>query len=476
MEVLFAASEAVPFIKTGGLADVIGSLPLELRKKGVDARLILPLYRDVPFPFKEKMSLRKKMPLSMGWRYQHFSLLELESEGMPVYFIDNEYYFDRHGIYDFRDDAERFAFFCRAVLESLPYLGFKPQILHTHDWHTGLVNLFLKALYGQHPFFQDIKSVFTVHNLNYQGLFPWEMLEELLDLPEEYYSMEGIEFYGQGSYLKAGLVFADYLTTVSETYVREIQTPEYGEKLEGLLQKRKHSLSGIINGIDYQFYDPTGDPQVKFPYRASYTEKCKNKPFLQESLGLPQNEEIPLVAFINRLVEQKGLDLLREALEEIMALELQLVFLGTGEQKYEAFLRGASYDYPHKIAVQLRFDEQLARRIYAGADLFLMPSLYEPCGIGQLIALRYGTIPLVRETGGLKDTVLPFDAKTGEGNGFVFTEYKKEALLSTLKEALKTYQDREKWALIMKNATEMDFSWKSSAEQYQKLYSSLLHN
>ena len=474
MKVLFVASEAVPFVKTGGLADVMGSLPVELRKLGVDARVILPKYGEIASELREKMVLRTHLAISQGWRYQYFGILEMEHCGVPFYFIDNDFFFNRKGLYGFEDDAERFAFFSGAVLKALPHLDFVPQILHCNDWHTGMLSVFLKIYYQDIPFYKDIKTIFTIHNLGYQGLFPREMLEDLLDLGPEYFTMDGIEFYGQGSYLKAGLAFSDYLTTVSKTYASEIQTRYYGERLDGLLRKRNNELEGILNGIDYNLYDPMSDPEIPVSYRSSLLKKQQNKQILQQSLGLPQSTDIPMIAFVNRLVEQKGLDLIMHVIPDILSLDVQVVILGDGEKKYQRFFQSIVKQYPHNFSFNFNFNDSLARKIYAASDMFLMPSLYEPCGIGQLIAMRYGSIPIVRETGGLKDTVIPFTASNGKGNGFSFRSFNAHDMLFTIRKAVNLYKNKQTWGRLVKNAVDMDYSWKKPAQQYLELYQRLL--
>ncbi len=478
MKVLLVASESIPFVKTGGLADVIGSLSAQLRKQGVDARIILPRYGKIPQGLLLNMKLRRRFTVALGWRYQYCGLLETAYNGVPYYFIDNEYYFKRAEPYGYDDDAERFAFFNRAVLESLPFLGFKPQIIHAHDWQAGMISVLLKAQYRANRLFRNIRTVFTIHNLHYQGNFPRELLEELLGLGPEFFTMEGLEFYGQGSYLKGGLVYSDFITTVSPTYAEEIKTPAYGERLEGLLQKRSHHLKGIINGIDTNDYNPQSDPHLFVNYnKDTLYKKKQNKSGLQELLGLPQDENAPVVSFIGRLVEQKGLDLVVRVLQEILAAKnIQLVFLGTGEQKFEQTLKKMARRYPGALSVNLRFDETLARKIYAGSDIFLMPSRFEPCGISQMIAMRYGTVPLVRETGGLKDTVQPFNELTGEGNGFSFQSYNAHDMLYTFEKAVALYGDDAMWNQIVSNAQDKDFSWERSALDYIDLYRGLLED
>ncbi|MCC7571513.1 glycogen synthase GlgA [Candidatus Micrarchaeota archaeon] len=474
MEVLFVASECFPFIKTGGLADVVGSLPSELIKLGVDARVFIPKYKDIPAALLERITFKKRITVSLGWRFQHCGIEQLEYNGVTYYFLENEYYFYRSGIYGFSDDAERFAFFSRAVLEALPYLDFKPRILHCHDWHTGLISVFLKAHYLNNPFYKDIRTLFTIHNINYQGNFPIELLEELLDLGPEYFSMDALEFYGQGSYLKGGLVYADLLNTVSKTYAEEIQTPYFGARLDGLLKKRKGSLLGIVNGIDYASYDPMNDPHIFFPYRSSLLKKQANKLKLQQIFGFSSGQKIPMLAFVNRLVEQKGLDLIQHVLEEILDLGAQIVILGTGEEKYRRFFEILTSHYPEQLAAVFQFDEPLARRIYAASDMFLLPSRYEPCGMAQLIAMRYGSIPIVRETGGLKDTIVPFDENSKTGTGFSFRRYNAHDMFSVITKALELYKNKEVWSRLVNNAVKFDSSWKNSAREYQVLYRRLL--
>ena len=474
MTILFVAAEGFPFVKTGGLGDVVGSLPRELKKLGLDVRVILPKYGDIPEHFKASMVHCCNVTVPLGWRQLYGGVQRLDYQGVPFYFIDNEYYFKRSGIYCFADEAERFAYFCRAVLEALPHLDFPPPIIHCHDWHTGMISVFLQAFYKDHPFYKDIRTVFTIHNLEYQGLFPHDILGDVLGLADHYFTLEGIEFYGQVSFIKGGLNFSDLLTTVSESYAQEIQSPYFGARLDGLLRHRNNVLSGILNGIDTEIYNPAGDPLISAPYSWQSLElKQHNKKQLQSSLSLPIREDVPLIGLVSRLVSQKGLDLIDHIWQEILQLDVQMVVLGTGEPRYEELFRYAAQRYPDKMSANIFFGNQLAHNIYAGSDLFLMPSLYEPCGLGQLIALRYGSLPLVRETGGLKDTVLPYNQYTGEGNGFSFTNYNAQDLLHTLKMAVSLYQRREIWSKLVTNAMQSDFSWYKSAQKYQNLYKRL---
>ena len=473
-KVLFVAAEAVPFVKTGGLADVIGSLPQELVKEGIDARVILPKYGEIPAHFRDMMKPVCIKEVPVGWRSQYCGVEQLEYQGVTFYFIDNEYYFKRRGLYGHYDDGERFAFYSRAVLEVLPDIDFVPQVLHCHDWHTAAVPVLLAAHYRH--LYHDMRTVFTIHNLKYQGIFPPAVLGELLGLGPEYFTSDKLEFFGAVNYLKGGLTYADRLTTVSRTYAEEIQTPHYGEKVDGLLRSRSHELTGIVNGIDYNVYNPQTDEHIAVPYTwRSTNRKSKNKMKLQEHVGLPVNPDVPVVALVSRLVEAKGLDLVAHVFQEILDQDLQFIVLGTGEEQYEGMFRLAANYYPQKVSANIFFDDALAHKMYAGADIFLMPSQFEPCGIGQLIALRYGTLPVVHETGGLKDTIQSYNEYTGEGNGFTFANYNAHDMLFTLNWALNTYRDdRSVWEKIVKNAMKSDYSWRHSAKEYIALYNSLV--
>lgn len=473
MKVLFVASEAFPFIKTGGLGDVIFSLPKELRKLGIDARVMIPKYGDIPTFFREKMSCMNVFNVPVGWRNQYCGVEELKYEDMPFYFVDNEYYFKRQGIYGFYDEAERYAFFCRSALEAIRYMDFKPDIIHCHDWQTGMLSVLLKAHYGDDPELSSIKTVFTIHNLQYQGVFPREVLGELLNLTDEYFTIDGVEFYGGVNFMKGGLNYSDLITTVSNTYADEIQMPYFGEKLDDLLRKRRNELHGIVNGVDYSIYDPAKDKNIFTRYTVkTLDDKADNKIKLQEILGLPVNKGTPMLAMVTRLTRQKGIDLIAHVLDEMLAMNVQLVILGTGEKQYEDMFKDYANKYPDKLSANITFDDILAHRIYAAADLFLMPSLFEPCGIGQLIALRYGTLPIVRETGGLRDTVKPYNEYSGDGNGFSFTHYNAHDMLYTIRRALNFYKE-DIWWSIVRNAMEADYSWKNSANLYKRVYQSL---
>lgn len=474
MKVLFAASEGSPFVKTGGLGEVVGYLPRALKKQGVEARVVLPKYEGIDPFFKEKMEFQGDITVPVGWRNQYCGIYKQEHLGVTFYFLDNEYYFKRPGPYGYGDEGERFAYFSRAVLECLPLLDFTPQILHLHDWPTAVVSPLLQAHYGHKSFYQDMRTLLTIHNLHYQGVFPKEILGDLLSLGWDYFKADALEFYDHVNFLKGGIIFSDYLSTVSKTYAWEIQTPFFGEGLDDLLRDRKDRLYGIINGIDYEIYDPMIDPEVFVPYRRSLSKKQANKVKLQEMLGLEQDKEAPLIAFVNRMVKQKGLDLILHVFDEIMSLGVQVAVLGTGDPRYEDFFRGAAFRYPGRVSASILFDDSLSRKIYAGSDMFLMPSLFEPCGLSQLIALRYASIPIVRETGGLGDTVKPYDEKIKEGNGFSFTNYNAHDMLYTINRAVTFYRDKKTWARIFLNALEGDYSWNRSAREYRDLYQLML--
>ncbi|AIQ69166.1 glycogen synthase GlgA [Paenibacillus graminis] len=475
MKVLFAAAEAHPFVKTGGLADVIGALPKALKGAGVDVRVILPKYRGIPDKFVSQMEHVAALTVPIGWRNQYCGIERMVYDGIPVYFIDNEYYFGRDGIYGYMDDGERFSFFNRAVLECLETLDFQPDVLHCHDWHAAVIPMLLQAHYRHNPFYSEIRTVFTIHNLLYQGVFPYSVLGELLGLDDSYFL--GVEYYGNVNFMKAGIVYSDHITTVSPTYSEEIRTAYYGYGLEGLLSSRADSLSGIVNGIDTKIYNPASDPQIYTRYRTNLAKKAENKIALQQELGLPVAPYIPLVAMVTRLVDSKGLDLLTRVLDELLYYDdIQFVLLGTGDEVYERWFREAQWRYPNKLSSQILFSDALSRKIYAASDLFLMPSKFEPCGIGQLLALRYGSIPVVRETGGLNDTVHAYNEETGQGNGFTFKDYNAHDMMYTLRRAVSFYQKPEHWKKVTKNAFAGDYSWNVSAQQYMEIYNRVLEH
>jgi starch synthase len=476
MKVLFVAAEGVPFSKTGGLADVIGALPKELKKAGVDVRVVLPKYGDTSEQYVKEMELVHRFSVHVGWRNQYCGVLRLEHDGVTFYFLDNEAHFKRPGTYGFFDDGERFAFFNRAVLDALPALNFQPDLIHCHDWHAGMIPVMLTQ-YRNQAFYAPIQTIFTIHNLQYQGVFSKSILGDLLGLGWEHFNVNGIEFHDQVSFMKGGLNYSTAITTVSPTYAKEIQTPYYGADLEGVLARRQSFLTGIINGIDVETWDPHTDPFLTKNYTwRSLQRKVENKVALQAELGLTQDPHVPMMGMVTRLVRQKGLDLVAHVLDEILQLNLQLVVLGTGELEYEEMFRHFAGKYPERVSATIGFKNDLAHQIYAASDLFLMPSLFEPCGLGQLIAMRYGSLPIVRETGGLKDTVQAYNEGTGEGNGFSFTNYNAHDLLSTVQQAVGLYElgDEGPWKSIVARAMRADFSWRQSAEKYKELYETVL--
>ena len=475
MKVLFVASEAYPFIKTGGLGDVAYALPKALRKLGIDVRIIIPKYSGIPSSFKNCMEDIASFDVTVGWRNQYCGLQYLTYDEVPYYFVDNEYYFNRPQIYGFYDDGERFSYFSKAVLEAIKYMeDFTPDIIHCNDWHSAVVPVLLKEHYSKDARYSKIRSIFTIHNLKYQGVFSKEILGELLNLDGSYFKEETLKFYNDVSFMKGGIVFADAVTTVSDTYAKEMQTPFYGEALEGLLASKSENLHGIVNGIDYELYNPKIDKKIFYNYDVKHrNQKMKNKIKLQQKLNLAINESIPMVGIVTRLVKQKGLDLIVDKLQELLSLPIQIVLLGNGDGYYEDVFQYYASIYPSRISTNIIFDEGLAQQIYAASDMFLMPSLFEPCGIGQLIALKYGSIPIVRETGGLKDTIIPYNKYTGSGNGFSFENYNSDELLDAINKALELYEDKAAWDQLVKNAMLSNNSWENSAKNYMDLYSSL---
>ena len=473
MKILFAASECVPFIKTGGLADVVGALSPVLKAQGADVRVILPLYAAIPEEYVSKMKLECEFEVELCWRRQYCGVKSLEYQGVTFYFIDNQYYFGRSYIYGLGgDEYERFGFFDRAVIDALVHLDFKPDVIHCHDWQTGMIPALLKIQYAQYPFHQDMKTVYTIHNLQYQGVFPIKAVQDTLGLGDSLFTSDKLECYGCANYMKAGLVYADELTTVSPSYADEIQTAFYGERLDGLLRSRKDQLVGILNGIDVSDYDPAKDPQIYAnydPYHLGGKEICKQE--LQKELGLEVDPTVPLVGIISRLSNQKGFDLIECVIRELMATGIQLVVLGMGEAKYTNLFSWAESEYPGRLATRFAMNHQLAHRIYAGSDMFLMPSQFEPCGLSQMIAMRYGSVPIARETGGLRDTVLSYNKFTDEGNGFTFFNYNAHDMLHTVRRAVHYYNNnRDVWYRLIVRGMTGDYSWYSSAGKYMALY------
>ena len=472
--ILFAASEGVPFIKTGGLADVIGSLPKYLNKDEFDVRVILPKYTCIKEELKASMKYITHFYMDLNWRRQYVGIFESEYEGIKYYFIDNEFYFQGFAPYgNIYEDIEKFAFFCRAVLSALPVIGFKPQIIHCHDWQTGLIPVFLHDSFQSNEFYWGIKTIMTIHNLKFQGIWDKKVVKEITGLSDYYFTPDKLEYKGDSNYLKGGIVYADYVTTVSTTYAEEIKMPFYGEGLDGLMRARSNCLCGIVNGLDYDDYNPDTDPLIvnNFNVMNYRVEKVKNKLALQKELGLEENPDKFMIGICSRLTDQKGLDLVDYVIEEICAEDTQFVVLGTGDPKYENLFRHFAWKYPDRVSANIYYSNERSHRIYASADAYLMPSLFEPCGLSQLMALHYGTLPIVRETGGLKDTVEPFNQYTGEGNGFTFDRYESGLLLDATNRAKTIYFEyREAWDEIVKRNMNKDVSWEVSAKQYRQLY------
>ncbi len=474
MNILLVASEVAPFAKTGGLADVAGALPQALARLGHDVRIFMPWYHTVGEKGFTSERLAVKIEVEIAGLKRRAELRQGQLGEIPVYFLDYPEFFQRQSLYgttagDYPDNAQRFGLFCRAVLEALPQLDFRPDVLHLNDWQTGLIPVLLRSERAADPFYARTATVMTIHNLGYQGLFAAQTLTEL-GLDPGLFHMEGLEYYGQLSFLKGGLFFSDLITTVSPSYCREIQTAAFGHGFDGILRKRRKELVGILNGIDCEQWNPATDAALHTPYSAEDPAgKAQNKLDLQHRLGLARDSHLPILAMVTRLATQKGLDILEAAWPKLIRRPLQFVLLGDGEEKHMAFFRRLQDRHPELVAITLSFDDALARRIYAGSDLFLMPSHYEPCGLGQLIALRYGSIPLVRRTGGLADTICDADTDP-QGNGFVFKTPSARALLTALDRALQRYHNHEDWAGLVQRAMAGDFSWERSAQRYVEVY------
>jgi starch synthase len=487
LNILFVTSEVEPFAKTGGLADVSGALPQTIKELGHEIRIIVPRYGTISerkFKLHDVIRLREiSIPIGHGIKTGHVnsSFISSLKAKVQVYFLANTEYYNRGGLYvnpdtkkDYPDNDDRFIFFCRGVLETLKKLGWQPDIIHCNDWQTGLVPALMKTLYKDDPFFKNVKTVFTIHNLGYQGSFPASSFNKT-GLPQSEFSPEGVEFYGNINFMKAGLIYSDYITTVSEKYAEEITTSEeYGAGLEGVLKKRKKDITGIINGIDYSVWNPETDPHIDQRYDLKSLEgKEQNKISLCHKFNLEYKEGVPVIGFITRLVDQKGIDLIKEIADDLMKMDIQFVMIGMGEKRYHDFFETLKKKYPKKAGIVFGMNEEIAHMIEAGSDMYLMPSRYEPCGLNQLYSLKYGTIPIVRATGGLDDTIQ--DVKSGgNGTGFKFKKYDSKELLKTIQRAVKTYGDQKTWQKIMRNGMAKDFSWESSAKKYITLYRNLL--
>ncbi len=478
--ILFATFEAAPFVKTGGLGDVGGSLPGALNDAGCDCRVVLPKFATIPQQFTEKMEHVTDFYMYLGWRSQYCGVEKLEMDGVTWYFLDNEYYFGRDKTYGFFDDGERIAFFSKAICEFIQYVDFMPDVLHCNDWHTALSPVFLREMYHGVQGYDDIKTVFTVHNLKFQGLFDGTMLGNVLGLdtyPAARSQLLQQTQHGTAvNFMRGALNYSDRLTLVSPTYAEEVCCDFYGEGLNDIYNRRRSIVSGILNGIDTKQYNPETDPALYENFDAATVEKKRsNKTKFQADLGLTVDENIPMIGIVSRLTDQKGLDLINCILHELLQENVQLVVLGQGQREYEDSFRYFAGRYPDKVSAHICFDEGLSRKIYGCSDLILVPSLFEPCGLTQMIAMRYGALPVVRETGGLRDSVIPYNEYTGEGNGFSFANYNAHELLFTIKRAIRLFWDnKEAWDKLVQNALAADFSWTRSAQQYLELYQGLL--
>ncbi len=477
--ILFVASEGVPFIKTGGLADVVGSLPKCIDKKYYDVRVILPKYTCMKQEFKDMLKFKQSFYMDFNWRSVYVGILEAEYNGVKYYFIDNEGYFG--GPKPYCDDPlweiEKYAFFCRAALSALPTIGFKPDLIHCHDWQTGLVPVYLHERFAAGEFYQGIKTVMTIHNLKFQGKWSVEDVKSITGLSDYYFAPDKLEAYKDANLLKGGIVYADAITTVSNTYAEEIKTAFYGEGLDGLLNARSGSLRGIVNGIDCDEFNPETDKLIEQNYNAINfrKEKVKNKLKLQDELGLDKDAGTMMIGIVSRLTDQKGFDLIAYVMDELCQDRVQVVALGTGEERYENMFRHFDWKYGNKVSGNIFYSNTLSHKIYAACDAFLMPSLFEPCGLSQLMALRYGTVPIVRETGGLKDTVQPYNEYDSTGTGFSFSNYNAHEMLRTIRYAEHIYYDKKReWNKIIDRGMKADFSWEQSAKKYQEMYDWLI--
>lgn len=471
MKILYAASEAYPFAMSGGLADVAGALPKALRRRLVGCRVVMPLYECVSEELRANMNFITSITVPVAWRRQYCGIFEARVDGVIYYLLDNQYYFKRNSLYGFYDDAERFAFFSRAVLEMIQYIDYKPDIIHCNDWQTALIPVFLNSLYRENEEYRNIHTVLTIHNIQYQGKYGYELIDDVLGLPSG--TSQLVDYDNCVNFMKGGIQEADRVTTVSPTYSKEILDPYYSHGLDGILIQLQDKLSGIVNGIDTEVYNPETDTNIFENYNIdTIDKKVINKTGLQKELGLPQREDVPVIGIVSRLVKHKGFDLVKRVFEDMLKADVQFAILGSGEWEFETFFHEMSQKYPQKVGFKMGFIPALARKIYAGADIFLMPSQSEPCGLAQLVALRYGTIPIVRATGGLADTIV--DSGDNEGNGFTFQSYNAHDMLEAVWRALQGYSDKQGWATLKKRAMECDNSWGKSANEYIRLYKQVL--
>jgi len=478
-QILFASSEAIPFIKTGGLADVVGSLPKYINKEEYDVRVILPKYECMDEKYLSGFNYLCHFYVDLNWRKQYAGIFEAEYDGIKFYFVDNEFYFAGPNPYNnIYEDVEKFAFFSKAVLTALPYLEYHPDVIHCHDWQTGLLPVFLHTSFGSDPFYFGMKTVFSIHNLKFQGRWKIQEVMDITGLPESIFTHTGLESYGEANLLKGGLVYADAISTVSPTYAEEIMTQEGGEGLDGLIESRRDRLYGILNGLDYDVFNPAKDTYLSDHFDSTTWKagKAKNKKKLQETFGLPQDDNVFVLGIVSRMTDQKGFDLVAYILDELLStMEVQVVVLGTGENRYENMFHHFGYQFPNKVGSYIGYSEDKAHLIYAGCDGFLMPSLFEPCGLSQLMSMRYGTLPIVRETGGLNDTVEAYNEYDNTGTGFSFANYNAHEFLEVIRYSAQIFYDRPKqWEGIVERAMAKDYSWNASAREYEDMYAELL--
>lgn len=474
-KILFVSSEAVPYMKTGGLADVVGSLPRYFDKDNYDVRIILPKYACMEPGFLQNMHFLSHFYIDLNWRKQYVGIFEAQYKGVKYYFVDNEFYFAGNAPYNnIYEDVEKFAYFSKAVLAALPYIDFLPDIIHCHDWQTGLLPVYLRTTFGSDTYYAGMKVVFSIHNMKFQGRWRIKEVMDITGLPEHIFNSRELESYGEANYLKGGIVYADAVTTVSPTYAKDIMTPEAGAGLEGLMFARRNQLYGILNGIDYEEFNPKTDPYIdsNFSLKDFIVGKAKNKAVLQKEQGLPVKENTFLIGMVSRMTDQKGFDLVAHIMEELLnTMDVQFVILGTGEDRYENMVHYFQNKYPDKVSSYIGYSEERAHRIYASCDAFLMPSLFEPCGLGQMMAMRYATLPIVRETGGLKDTVEAYNEYENTGTGFSFCNYNAHEMLSVIRYAQSVFEnDKKSWNDMARRAMEQDFSWNASAKEYENLY------
>ncbi|MBR5827191.1 MAG: glycogen synthase GlgA [Clostridia bacterium] len=473
MKVLYVTSEALPFMASGGLGDVAGSLPQALRKRLIGCRVVMPLYDTIKQELKDKMTFIANISVPVAWRRQYCGIFQAKHEGVIYYFIDNQYYFKRDTIYGHYDDAERFTFFARAVLEILPVVDFKPDIIHCNDWQSALTPVFYSAFYSKDPWYYGIKTVFTIHNIQYQGTYGMELVGDVIGLTPETAGL--VEYDGDVNFMKGAIECANKVTTVSPSYANEILDPWYSHGLDTILRERQWKLQGILNGIDVINYDPETDKAIAKNYTVKDVKKGKAicKADLQKELGLPERADVPVIGIVSRLVSHKGLDLIKGILDELLyTTDVQFAIVGSGDWQYENFFKEMAAKYPDKMGVKIGFIPSLARKVYAGADLFLMPSKSEPCGLSQMVALRYGTVPIVRETGGLRDSIT--DSGDGEGNGFTFKTYNAHDMFGAIRRGLDAYANAEYWDTLVNRAIECDYSWGKSASEYIKMYKQVI--